>query len=167
MNTNVVYNALRFIILLAVQILILNQIRFGGFVTPFLYVLFILLYPINSNKYGFLLASFSIGLLMDLFMDTGVHAVACLLLSYFRPYFLRFSFGLSYEFQTIKIAEKLSVDRFTFMAFTIVFHHFIIFSLEIIRLDLFFDILFRTLFSSIFTFILCVITIYLIKSNKR
>lgn len=168
MNTNTIFNALRFIILLAVQILILNQIKFGGFVVPFLYVLFILLYPINSNRFGFLTASFAIGLIMDMFMDSGgVHATACVLLAQFRPFFLRFAFGLSYEFQTIKIAEKLSVDRFTFIAFCVLFHHSLIFLLEVWRFNLLFEIFIRTIFSTIFTFILCVITIYLIKSNKR
>jgi hypothetical protein len=105
---------------------------------------------------------------MDLFCDSGgVHATASLLLAYFRPFFLKFAFGLSYEYQTIRIADKLSVDRFTLIMSAIVFHHLILFCLELYRFDLFFEIISRTFLSTIFTFALCVISIYLIKPNKR
>jgi hypothetical protein len=105
---------------------------------------------------------------MDLFCDSGgVHATASLLLAYFRPFFLKFAFGLSYEYQTIRIADKLSVDRFTFIMSAIVFHHLILFCLELYRFDLFFEIISRTFLSTIFTFTLCIISIYLIKPNKR
>ena len=168
MNSNFILNIIRFILLIAIQILILNQIKFDGWINPYIYVLFIILYPINSNKYGFLIASFLIGLTIDTFSDSGgVHTTASLILAYIRPLFLRFSFGLSYEYQTIKIAEKLTLDRFLFIAICIFTHHLILFSLELYQFDLFFDIIFRTIFSSIFTFIICVISIYLIRSNKK
>ena len=105
---------------------------------------------------------------MDLFCDSGgVHATACLLLAYFRPGFLKFAFGLSYEYQTIRIADKLSVDRFTFIMSAILFHHLVLFSLELYRFDLIFEIITRTILSTLFTFIICVISIYLIKPSKR
>jgi rod shape-determining protein MreD len=168
MNNNFILNIIRFIVLLTIQIVVLEQVKFGGWINPYLYVLFIILYPINSNKSGFIAASFCLGLIMDLFCDSGgVHATASLLLAYLRPSFLKFAFGLSYEYQTIRIADKLSVDRFTFIMSAIVFHHFILFCLELYRFDLFFEIISRTFLSTIFTFALCIISIYLIKPNKR
>lgn len=168
MNSNFILNLIRFIVLLAIQILVLEQVKFGGWINPYLYILFILLYPINSNRFGFIAASFSLGIIMDMFCDSGgVHATACLLLAYFRPGFLKFAFGLSYEYQTIRIAEKLSVDRFTYIMSSILFHHLILFSLELYRFDLFFEIITRTILSTIFTFIICIISIYLIKPNRR
>ena len=106
MNSNFILNFIRFIVLLTIQIVVLEQVKLGGWINPYLYVLFIVLYPINSNKSGFIAASFCLGLLMDLFCDSGgVHATASLLLAYFRPFFLKFAFGLSYEYQTIRIAD--------------------------------------------------------------
>ena len=114
-----------------------------------------------------LFASFLLGLMIDIFSDSGgVHATACLMLAYFRPVFLRFAFGLSYEYQTIRIADKLTVDRFTFIMTSILFHHIILFTLEFYRLSLFFNIILHTLLSTLFTFLICIISIYLIKSNK-
>lgn len=168
MNSNFILNLIRFIVLLTIQIVVLEQVEFGGWINPYLYILFIILYPINSNKAGFLTASFLLGIIMDLFSDSGgVHATACLLLAYFRPGFLKFAFGLSYEYQTIRIADKLSVDRFTFIMSAILFHHILLFCLEFYRLNLFFLIISRTILSTIFTFIICIISIYLIKPNKR
>jgi rod shape-determining protein MreD len=168
MNSNFVINLIRFVVLLLIQILILEEIRFGGWINPYLYILFILLYPLNSNKSGFITASFLIGLVMDMYCNSGgVHAAASLILAYSRPVFLKFAFGLSYEFQTIKIAERLSVDRFTFITSCILFHHLVLFTIEIWQINLFFEILSRTILSTIFTFILCVLSIYLIKSDKR
>lgn len=168
MNSNFILNSIRFVVLLIIQIFVLNQINFGGWINPYVYILFIILYPINSNKFGFITASFFLGLVMDIFSDSGgVHSTACLLLAYLRPSFLRFAFGLSYEYQTIRIADKLSVDRFTFIMISILSHHIILFSLEVYRLDLFFEIISRTILSTIFTFIICVISIYLIKPSRK
>lgn len=168
MNSNFILNIVRFFVLVTLQIVVLNQINFGGWVNPYLYVLFIILYPINSNKFGFIAASFALGLLIDIFSDSGgVHATACLMLAYFRPVFLRFAFGLSYEYQTIRIADKLTVDRFTFIMTSILFHHIVLFSLELYRLSLFFNIILHTIVSTLFTFLICIISIYLIKSNKK
>lgn len=153
MNSNFILNSIRFVVLLIIQIFVLNQINFGGWINPYVYILFIILYPINSNKFGFITASFFLGLVMDIFSDSGgVHSTACLLLAYLRPSFLRFAFGLSYEYQTIRIADKLSVDRFTFIMISILSHHIILFSLEVYRLDLFFEIISRTILSTIFSF---------------
>lgn len=168
MNSNILLNIFRFIILLSIQIIILNQLNFGGWINPYLYILFILLYPLNSNRAAFIIASFLLGLTLDLFSDSGgVHATACLILAYIRPSILRFSFGLSYEYQTIRIADKLSVERFTYLLISILIHHLILFTLEIYRFDLFFEIIAHTFFSTLFTFILCILSIYLIKPNKK
>ena len=104
---------------------------------------------------------------MDMFMNTGgVHTTACITLAYFRPTILKFTFGLSYEYQTVKVAEKLSSERFMFILMSILLHHIILFTLEIFKIDSILDILLRTIFSSIFTLIVSIIIIYLIKPNK-
>ena len=86
MNSALLGNITRFILLLTAQILIFNRIDLFGFINPFPYILFIILYPVNGNKSGLLAASFLLGLLMDMFWNSGgVHAAACLVLAYYRP----------------------------------------------------------------------------------
>jgi rod shape-determining protein MreD len=168
MNSTLLVNIFRFILLLAVQILVFNNMNFGGYISAYPYILFIILYPVNGNKAGLLIASFFLGLIMDLFCNSGgVHATACLLLAYIRPSLFKFSFGLSYEYQTVKLNDVLTPERFTFILLAVVIHNFTLFLLEAFQISFFLDVLLRTLLSTIFTIITCIIIIYLIKPNKR
>jgi hypothetical protein len=167
MNSALLYNLIRFILLLAVQVLIFNNINFLGFINPYPYLLFIVLYPVNGNKNALLLSSFLLGLLMDLFWNSGgIHTTACLTLAYLRPYLFKFSFGLSYEYQTVKILDKLSPERFSFIVLSVILHHFTLFILEIFTLMSIWEIIVRTLVSTIYTTILSILIIYLIKPIK-
>ena len=168
MNSALLLNIARFLLLLAAQILVLNNINLAGYFNPFPYVLFIILYPVNGNKAGLLMASFLLGITMDLFLNSGgVHAAACVTLAYLRPTFFKFSFGLSYEYQTVKLNDKLTPERFSFILISVVTHHFILFILETFQFSFFLDMLFKTLLNTVFTIILCILIIYLFKPKKR
>jgi len=70
-------NSIRFIGLVLLQVLILNHIRIGGYINPYVYGLYILLLPFSTPKWLVLFAGFSIGLSVDIFMSTaGLHAGA-------------------------------------------------------------------------------------------
>ena len=168
MNSALLVNIARFILLLAAQILIFNNINFLGYINPYPYMLFIILYPVNGNKYGLLGASFFLGLIMDMFCNSGgVHAAACVTLAYYRPYIFKFSFGLSYEYQTVRINDVLSPERFSFILIAVVIHHLVLFLLEVFHLTFLWEILLKTILSTIFTILICIIIIYLIKPNRR
>jgi rod shape-determining protein MreD len=158
----------RFILLLAVQVIIFNNFNFSGYINPYPYILFIILYPVNGNKYGLLAASFFLGLIMDLFCNSGgVHAAACLILANFRPALFRFSFGLSYEYQTVRLNDVLTPERFSFILLAVIIHHLTLFILEVFTFEYFWNIVFRTIASTLFTIIICILIIYLIKPSKR
>ncbi len=168
MNSALFVNIFRFILLLAVQIVIFNNMNFFGYISPYPYILFIILYPVNSNKSGLLVASFFLGLIMDMFSNSGgFNTAACIILAYYRPYLFKFAFGLSYEYQTIKLNDVLTPERFTFLLLSVFLHHLTLFTLEAFKFSLILDILLRTVLSSVFTLVLCIIIIYLIKPNKR
>ncbi len=115
-----------------------------------------------------LVASFLLGLMMDFFLNSGgIHATACIVLAFMRPSIFKFSFGVSYEYQTIKINDVLTPERFSFILLSVVIHHLTMFLLEAFQVSFFWDILIRTLLSAVFTIISCIIIIYLIKPNKR
>jgi hypothetical protein len=168
MNSTLLENSARFILLLAAQVLIFNRIDLFGYINPFPYMLFIILYPVNGNKSGLLLASFFLGILMDMFCNSGgVHAAACIVLAYFRPSIFKFSFGLSYEYQTVKLNDILTPERFSFILIAVVIHHSVLFILEVFKISLLIDILLRTVLSTLFTIITSIIIIYIIKPGKR
>jgi len=168
MNSAMLYNIARFILLLAAQVIIFNNFNFLGYINPYPYILFIILYPVNGNKYGLLAASFFLGLTMDLFCNSGgVHAAACVMLAYFRPSIFKFSFGLSYEYQTVRLNDVLTPERFSFILLAVIIHHLSLFVLEVFTFEFVWDIILRTVVSTLFTIIICILIIYLIKPSKR
>ena len=142
--------------------------NFLGYISPFPYILFIILYPVNGNKSGLIASSFLLGITLDLFSNSGgIHATACLVLAYLRPSLFKFAFGLSYEYQTIRLNDVVTPQRFTFILLSVIIHHFTLFILEAFQLSYILDTLITTVLSTTFTIILCIIIIYLIKPNKR
>lgn len=88
--SDLVKNILRLIVFLMVQVFVLNKIPFlHQFVVPYLYFLFILWLPFSITRIGLLVIGFFTGLLLDYFtMQPGMHAAACLLVAYARPFII-------------------------------------------------------------------------------
>ena len=168
MNNLFISNTVRFVFLILLQVLLLNNINFLGSINPYLYVLFILLFPFNGNRSLFLFLSFLLGLSIDMFEDSGgINAAACLVAAYIRPYILRFSFGVSYDYQAIKFSSTSIGSRFTYVAILILVHHFVLFMLEIFSFAHFLLILKKTLYSGIFTLILVFLSLTLFTRKSR
>jgi len=167
MNNAVLKYSIRFVALLLVQVLIFNNINFLGYINPYIYVIFILVYPAKNNRLVFLLVAFLLGMLMDMFVDSGgVHAAASVFLAYVRPVFLKFSFGTLYEHQTIKFGAVEFVSLLGYVSLGVVFHHLILFLLEIFNMAQILLILKKTLFSSGLTIILSILFILLFRRRK-
>ena len=158
MNSIVAKNSIRFIALVLLQALVLNHINFLGFINPYLYILFIIIYPIKNSRLLFIFLSFLLGLSVDLFSDSGgVHAAASVTLAFIRPAFLKSIFGALYEHQTIKFNAVDFLPKLVYISLLTIVHHFIMFSLEIFNISNIILIAQKTLFSSIFTIILCIL----------
>ncbi|MCJ7757879.1 MAG: rod shape-determining protein MreD, partial [Gillisia sp.] len=50
MTNSILSNSIRFILLILFQVLLLNNINFLGYINPYLYVLFLILYPFNTPQ---------------------------------------------------------------------------------------------------------------------
>ncbi|QAA81647.1 rod shape-determining protein MreD [Aequorivita sp. H23M31] len=162
----ILINCARFIILVFLQVFLLNNINLLGYINPYLYILFILLYPSTGNQTLLIFLSFLLGLSVDIFEDSGgVHAAACAFIAYIRPVVLKYSFGISYEYNSVKIERAAPTEKFIYVASIIVIHNFIMFALEIFSFDHILLLLKSTLFSGIFTFILIMGSLILI--NKK
>lgn len=55
MNRENINNALRFIGLILLQIIVLNNINFLGYINPLFYIIFVFLFPITLFKTGILI----------------------------------------------------------------------------------------------------------------
>jgi len=94
MNNKYLSNILRFTGVLAIQLLILDNVHLVGFIVPIIYVYFIMKLPFGTKRLLVLFLSFIMGITIDLFVGTyGIHAAATTLIGFFRRFFLKISFG--------------------------------------------------------------------------
>jgi hypothetical protein len=154
-------NIVRFIVLIAVQLLIFNSIQFSGYINPYIYVLFILLLPFETPKWLLLITAFLLGFVMDIFSNTpGMHTAATVFMAFLRPYVLNLiSPRDGYESGTFPRIFYYGVNWFTRYAFILILaHHFVLFYIEIFRFGNFFSTFLRVLLSSVFSLIFIVLS---------
>ena len=167
MNSALFINITRFMALLLLQVLVCNQLNFLGSLNPYVYVLFVLLYPIGGNRMGFIFLAFTLGFILDLFLDSGgAHATAAVSMAYMRPAFLKFSFGAVYEYQAIKLNAAEALPRLTYFTLLIIIHHFILFTLVYFDSSKFKIIIYNTLINGGFTLLFVLLLNALFSSKK-
>ncbi|MBR4918681.1 MAG: rod shape-determining protein MreD [Bacteroidales bacterium] len=87
---NVASNILRIIIVLLLQVFICNLIHLFGFITPAIYILGLLLLPLELPKSVQYLIGFCCGLFVDMFTHTlGFNTAACTIIMFIRPYIVK------------------------------------------------------------------------------
>jgi rod shape-determining protein MreD len=150
-----------FILLILLQVLLLNNIQFSGYVNPYVYIMFILLLPIEIPSWLLLLLSFATGLIIDFFSgSTGMHTSATVLAGFVRPYILRIvSPKDGYESGSDPSMMIYGFRWFFFYALLMVLiHHTTLFYIEVFRFADFFRTMLRVLLSTMFsmTFILLI-----------
>ncbi|HRN48298.1 MAG TPA: rod shape-determining protein MreD [Niabella sp.] len=86
--SDLVKNILRFFIFVFIQVYILDVMpHLHELITPYLYFLFILWLPFYIKRGWLLVLGFVLGLTIDYFLMTpGLHAAACVLVAYLRPF---------------------------------------------------------------------------------
>ncbi len=159
MINSILRYGLIFLVLMLLQVLLFNNIQFSGYINPFVYVMMIMLLPVEISAWLLLLVSFFTGLTVDIFSGSmGMHASATVLAGFVRPFVLRIiSPRDGYETGS---SPSMAVYGFRwYLIYTLIIiliHHTALFYLEVFRFAGFFRTLLRVLLSSLFsvTFIL-------------
>ncbi len=160
MTIDIIKNFSRFFLLVLVQILVLNNIQLSGYINPYLYVLFILMLPLDTPKWMLLIFSFLLGLSVDIFSNSsGMHAAAAAFMGYSRPFVLNIIKPRGgYEFTSKPSIRDMGINWFiAYAGILILLHHLVYFFIEIFRFGEFFSIFSRVVLSSVFTLILAII----------
>ena len=170
MIVNILQLILRFFVLVAIQVLILNNIQLGGIINPYLYVLFLITLPVQTPRVLLLFIGFFLGISIDLFQNSiGIHASACVLIAFIRPFWLK----LVAPRDGFEPDESPEIKKFGFRWFLVyasmlvIIHHLVIFNLEIFRLSDFFTTQLRVIYSSLFTLTLIIISQYLLHKPEK
>jgi len=143
---------IHYIVLVLLQVLILNNIQISSYFNPFIYILFILILPLDINKSLLLLLGFFMGIAIDIFSDTlGLHTSACVFLAYIRPHILNLiSTKEDYEPGTI---PGVNINGFLwflkYIVIATIAHHLFLFLVEVFSFSNFLDTLIKVLSSSL------------------
>ncbi len=162
--TNLIFrNILRFIILILFQVLVFNNIHVFSYITPFIYILFILLLPFETPRWLLLLLGFILGIVMDVFSNTGgIHAAATVLIAYIRPWTQNIiSSKQEYE-PGIQPGIKNMGFRWFFLysLLLVTIHHIVLFYLEVFRFSDFFQTMYHALLNAVYTMVFILVIQY-------
>ena len=165
MAGEIIKNTGRCILLVLLQGLILNDVHlWQGMAVPFLYVLFLLMLPLETPRWLELVLGLAIGISIDMFTNTmGMHASASLVLAYVRPLLLKaIAPRDGYEFGMRPSVHDMGITWYLKYAPLLIFiHHGWLFFLEVYSFTGFFNTLLRVVLSTVFTFVLAVLSEYL------
>ena len=162
-------NIVRFALLIALQLFVLNGMNMGGYINPYVYLLFILLLPAEMNRNTVLILGFVTGMTIDIFGNTpGLHTAATVAMAYFRPGVLRLffpqaEFGVNDE----PTPTRLGLGGFLRYSIVLVFiHHMVLFMLEAMSLNHFFRTMLSVLLSELATIVMILILVMFFSRRK-
>lgn len=166
----ILYNVLRFFLLILLQVLVLNNINLGGFINPYFYIYFILLLPFEIAGWILLLLCFLFGAGIDIFTNTpGLNISACLVMGFARPYIIRaIATGNESAIGDSPSLTNQGLKWFLYYSTSLILiHHFVLFYLEAFRFTEFFLTFIRMILSSIFTLLLVMVSEYMFNPREK
>lgn len=169
MNNNLISNIVRFIILILLQVGLFKNIGYYNLVSPFPYILFILLLPFRINNFTLYTLAFLTGLIVDAFYDSvGVHAAACVTLAWFRIFFHSITLDVDdHESSKTPSWGNMGFKWFsTYVIFGTVVHHIALFFVEVFSFENILNTLLSILLSSIFTIVI-ILTIGILTYQRK
>lgn len=170
LTTDIAKHILRFILLVLVQVLIVQNINLSSYIIPLPYVLFIILLPFETPKLLLLIISFILGCTIDVFHNSsGLHASACTVMGFSRYYLLKFMAPREgYDAALKPIVDDMGLQWFiTYAGGLILIHHFFFFYLEVFRFSEFLRTFIRVILSSISTFVLIYLFQFLFYTKRK
>lgn len=170
MNNKILFtNIIRFVLLIALQVLLLNELPFGNSYIM-IYPLAILLLPVSTPRVSVLLLAFFTGLIIDIFSNGGgLHTATLTAVGYLRSYILD-------TFQPRSGWDKLDVPNLSqqgvtwFFYYSLIFftiHHFIYFFLEVFSFANFFSTILKTLLSLLSSLLIVwIISLFFMRKSR-
>lgn len=169
MISQIPVNLFRFVLLLLTQILIFSNVNFSSFINPYVFPLFILLLPFQTPRWLLMIIGFAAGLTLDSFLgSTGMHAAACLLIGYFRPFLINIITPKGTEFEISPNVYAQGIAWFVvYLGISIFSYLTFYFLVEAATFLNFFLLLLKIIFSTILSVIFMLIFLFLFSNRKK
>lgn len=169
MISQIPVNIFRLILLLLAQILIFSNINFSSFINPYIFPLFILLLPFETPRWLLMLIGFGAGLLLDLFLGSvGMHAAACLLIAYLRPFLINIITPKGTEFEISPNVYAQGITWFVvYLGITMFLYLTFYFLVEAATFLNFFLLLIKIFLSVFVSVIFMLIFLFLFSAKKK
>lgn len=160
--------AFQFIFLVLVQTLILNNIHLFGYINPYLYLLFIFMYPLKKKRSNIMFVAFLFGLCIDIFSNSGgINTAATVAIAYIRLPLLKLILNTQdIDYKLFSINQETLPRILVFVSTLTFIHHFILFGMEYFNFNDFSSLLYKIFTTSIATILLCTLSLYFTKKNN-
>ncbi len=168
MNSDFFKYSLLLILLPFLQVSIFSNIDFMGYINPYLYVIFVFVFPLNKDKTSLLISSFLLGLFLDfLTNDGGIHAFSLVFVAYIRLFVLQIITQKSdSDIENLNIRKISYLNLLVWISILTFIHHFILFSFEQFSFKQFNSLLLKTFLTSIFSIVLIIFGLQLFMKKR-
>ena len=170
MYNTLIRNIIRFIVLVIMQVLVFDNIRFGNYIHPHVYVLFMMLLPFDTPKSSLLINGFLLGMAVDIFSGTpGLNAAATVFMAFVRPFII----GITTRKSDIEDKNAPTITEMGLKWFIIygllllLLHNLVLFWLEAFSIKLLGMVLLETILSALISLLMIVLIIYVFKPIKK
>ena len=170
MNRSSIILIISFILYLAFQLVFLKNAVLFHSAFCFLYIVVLLLLPVETTTFFLMLVGFMTGIFVDMFYDSlGLHALACVFIMYVRNFWLsRLTPQGGYDSSVIPNLSMNGLQWFLTYSIPLVFvHHAILFFTEVGGFQYFGFTLLKVVLSTLYTVVVILIIQYLFPGAKR
>lgn len=169
--SNLIKNIIRFCLFILVQVFVLDQIPpLHQLVTPYIYFLFVLWLPFKMGRRMQMLVAFALGFTLDCFSSSyGMHAAACVLIAYLRPFLINLLIsqeGAESNYNEPSIQSMGFTPYLTYVTILTFIHHTFLYFLQALQTGGYFYFFLKSLISTAISLLL-ILLIELLFSRKQ
>lgn len=159
----------QFFLFWALQVFLVNYVSIWGFLTPMLYLLFILSLPFQTPRWLVVLSGFLLGFGVDCFSGMmGVHAAATTLVAFARPLLMQLVPHAPIEEHMRPVLPDMHLGWYAGYAMLMSFiHQFFVFFLDAFSLANFGHLCWISLVNAFFTALVMVLVQCLFYSSSK
>jgi len=148
----------RYVLVMALQVLLFDQLQLWGACHPYVYIMCLLMMPITLPHSVDMIIGAIVGLIMDIFCNSlGIHIASCILLMFIRPYLIG-----SIVNDKDRLNEQISLRAIgmeamlKYVVILVLVHHLAVFSLAAWSWHHIGFVLLETIVSSIVTILIII-----------